>query len=160
MLGNTVKMLFGFGGPCLVQGFWLKAQCLCQIRRAHLLHDDHGDGINCISSFSLKRLLWNQSYFENVIREVEKKTLTLWEEDNKGLAASGGFSAHKGITWLSVKAKKTRQGHLYPYSWLYYFYSVVRKLLGEWTVFKMGYNFKCKNISPSGRNTFPNRKEN
>lgn len=109
MLGNTVKMLFAFGGPRLAQGFWLKAQCLCQIRRAHLLHDDHGDGINCISSFSLKRLLWNQNYFENVIREVEKKTLTLWEEDNKGLAASGGFSAHQGYN-LTFSQSKKRHG--------------------------------------------------
>lgn len=45
------------------------------------------------------------------------------------------------------------------FAWPYYFYFVVRKFLGEYPVFKMGYNFKCNNAFPSGRNIFPTRKK-
>lgn len=116
--------------------------------------------MNCILSFSLKRLLWNQNYFENVIREVEKKTLTLWEEDNKGLAACGGFSAHQGYN-LTFSQSKKRHGkviHIRIHRSIIFILWLGSFLENELSL-KWVTTLSAKNIFPSGRNTFPNRRE-
>lgn len=113
--------------------------------------DGHGDGTNCIQSRSLKSLLWNENYFENVIREVGQKALPLWEEDNKGLTDSGRFSARPGYNLPFSQSKKGHGKVPFCVHGSIIFYAVLRKLLGEHSVFKMGYSFKCENTFPIGR---------